>query len=240
MRAGRPTESPAASRSFASRISPPATAIARPPATPSVRPSCRARGTSTVRPRPRFLPASASPSSAIRTRRAATRIRSNAAFRTARRILEVRPGSRGCRDQRERFVHRTGADGRATCRRTSRSFRSRSSRRRGPRRPPSRPCGPRRPSQSSCPGVDQMVDVALHIERGAAEGPTRAREEFARWFEGGSIILKPQPGDFYIAESKFLPLVALGLGTRTAEAFGGSGHRAPAHSCAGRIRGCWR
>ena len=51
----------------------------------------------------------------------------------------------------------------------------------------------------------------------------------------GSIQLKPQAGGFYVAESKFLPLVALGFGTPKAGTLGGSGPRATAVGCAGAI-----
>ncbi len=84
------------------------------------------------------------------------------------------------------------------------------------------------------PGIDAIVERALDIQTIVDADPTRAREELGRWFDGGHIKVTPQPGDFYIAEAKFLPLMMLGSRNTKAEA-GGSGLRATALGCAGAI-----
>jgi hypothetical protein len=68
--------------------------------------------------------------------------------------------------------------------------------------------------------------------------PNRGRVELHRYFEDGRIELVPKLGRFYIAWSKFLPLVPL-LAQTPSEALGLGGRydvsRTSASSCAGRI-----
>jgi DNA invertase Pin-like site-specific DNA recombinase len=57
------------------------------------------------------------------------------------------------------------------------------------------------------PDIDVIVRRALDIEEMVAADPVVAREELARWFEGGHITLFPQPLGHYAAEGKLLPLM---------------------------------
>lgn len=90
---------------------------------------------------------------------------------------------------------------------------------------------------TSLPTPRDVVKIVASLQARFRTDPTRGREELRRYFEDGRIELVPQPGRFYIARSKFLPLVplmqtpseALGLGGRDVIP------RIPASSCAGRI-----
>ena len=83
------------------------------------------------------------------------------------------------------------------------------------------------------PSIDELTDRALDIEAMVAADPTRAREELVKFFEGGRIIVKPQPGRFYVAEAKLFPLMILSNKPKAGTDV--SGLCATAVCCAGRI-----
>lgn len=63
------------------------------------------------------------------------------------------------------------------------------------------------------PTPDKVMAGTLNLEKIVASDPTRGREELRKLFEGGRLFLKPQPGAFYIAESKLLPRTMLSSGS---------------------------
>ncbi len=84
------------------------------------------------------------------------------------------------------------------------------------------------------PTADAIMRRQIDLEAIVATDPTRAREELRRLFQGGQLLLRPQPDGTYLAESRLLPLVAFGATTNAPRAEpGGFGPRATAPSCAG-------
>lgn len=59
------------------------------------------------------------------------------------------------------------------------------------------------------PTPDELVERALALETVLAGDPLRAREALRRLFADGRVVLHPQPEGHYVAEGRFLPLVAL-------------------------------
>lgn len=90
----------------------------------------------------------------------------------------------------------------------------------------------------SLPSPKDVVQIVADMERRLRADPNRGRVELHRYFEDGRIELVPKLGRFYIARSKFLPLVPL-LAQTPSEALGLGGRyevsRTSASSCAGRI-----
>ncbi len=82
------------------------------------------------------------------------------------------------------------------------------------------------------PRPEDVIERAMDLEAMIARDPMQGRERLRQFFEDGRILLRPQPAGFYLAESKFLPLM-LFAETPRAQSPGGSGPRAPAVSCAG-------
>lgn len=72
------------------------------------------------------------------------------------------------------------------------------------------------------PSPEQIVARAFDFERMLLEDPIASREELRRMFDGEQIVVRPQPGDFYIAEGTLLPLnvfsLRLDAGAETAKA----------------------
>lgn len=88
----------------------------------------------------------------------------------------------------------------------------------------------------SLPTPKDVVQIVADMEARLRADPNRGRVELHHYFEDGRIDLIPKFGRFYVARSKFLPLVplmaqtpseALGLGGRYGES------RSSAISCAG-------
>lgn len=69
------------------------------------------------------------------------------------------------------------------------------------------------------PSPEETVERAFMFERMLLEDPVAGREELRRMFEGEQVLVRPQPGDFYIAEGTFFPLslfaLRLGGGAQT-------------------------
>jgi hypothetical protein len=59
------------------------------------------------------------------------------------------------------------------------------------------------------PTPDELVERALALETVLAGDPLRAREALRRLFVDGRVVLHPQRDGHYVAEGRFLPLVAL-------------------------------
>jgi hypothetical protein len=59
------------------------------------------------------------------------------------------------------------------------------------------------------PTPDELVERAFALETLLAGDPLRAREARRRLFVDGRVVLHPQPEGHYVAEGRFLPLVAL-------------------------------
>lgn len=95
------------------------------------------------------------------------------------------------------------------------------------------------------PTPEKIIGIVFEMDRRLRADPTRGREELRQYFEDGRIDLIPQPGGFYIARSKLLPLVALmqppsvaNQGGRIQDADAELADQIPrvsASSCAGRI-----
>ena len=82
------------------------------------------------------------------------------------------------------------------------------------------------------PTPKEMVGIVFDLERRLLADPAKGREELRRFFRDGRIDLIPQPGGFFVARSRILPLVLL---TRTFPAESAGFVRYTASSCAGRI-----
>jgi hypothetical protein len=89
----------------------------------------------------------------------------------------------------------------------------------------------------SLPTPNEVVTIVAELEGRLRADPTRGREELRQYFADGRIELVPQPGRFYVARSKFLPLVPLTQTPSEAQGLGGRHMipRIPASSCAGAI-----
>ncbi len=86
------------------------------------------------------------------------------------------------------------------------------------------------------PTPDELVERAMDLETLLGGDPLRAREALRRLFAEGEILLHPQPEDHYVAEGRFLPMVALAEAQTTKPPASGRGPgRCPASGCAGRI-----
>lgn len=89
------------------------------------------------------------------------------------------------------------------------------------------------------PTPDKVIGIVFEMDRRLRADPTRGREELRQYFEDGRIDLVPQPGGFYIARSKLLPLVPLmqppSVANQGGRAIADVIPRVSASSCAGRI-----
>jgi site-specific DNA recombinase len=63
----------------------------------------------------------------------------------------------------------------------------------------------------SLPSPEQTVEHALRFEELLLKDPTRGREELRRMFEGEQVLVRPQPGGFYVAGGKLFPLALFSL-----------------------------
>jgi hypothetical protein len=59
------------------------------------------------------------------------------------------------------------------------------------------------------PTPEELIERALDLETVLSGDPLRAREALRRLFVDGRVVLHPQPEGHYVAEGRFLPLVAL-------------------------------
>ena len=88
------------------------------------------------------------------------------------------------------------------------------------------------------PTPDELMKRALELDAVLTGDPTRGREALRRLFENGQLIVKPQPGGTYVAESTLLPMMLFVPDPQNAEppTTGGRGRSFTAISCAGAIR----
>ena len=61
------------------------------------------------------------------------------------------------------------------------------------------------------PAPDLVIQRALDLQRIAENEPLRAREAIRRLFEGGRLLVKPQPEGHYVAEGRLFPLALFTL-----------------------------
>jgi DNA invertase Pin-like site-specific DNA recombinase/Arc/MetJ-type ribon-helix-helix transcriptional regulator len=59
------------------------------------------------------------------------------------------------------------------------------------------------------PTPDEVVQKVLDLEQVLAGDKARGREELRKLFDGGRVVLTPDPAGHYVATSKLLPLVVL-------------------------------
>lgn len=82
------------------------------------------------------------------------------------------------------------------------------------------------------PRVDELVRRAMDLEAMVKANPLQGREALKGYFEDGRITLEPHEEGYYIARSRFFPLMLLSQsGTPRLSGPG----RAPQSGCAGRI-----